>query len=254
MKRLLLNKFKSTKISVSNLHNPLQSAYRPRHSVETALIRVQNDILTALDQRKEVLLVLLDFTSAFDTIEHTTMHDRLKHLYGLGGTVLKWLKSYLSDRVHVVKVRDSLSDLVTDNCGVPQGSVIGPMLYTLYSAPIFSIIEAHGLSSMLYADDTQIYVTFRPQDQEEAIMKLNNCLTDIVSWAQMNMLKINAQKTELLHFSSRFNPSSSPAFVIVDGHNVNETYTARNLGVHMDQHLQLREHVKTDLQVINVCS
>ena len=105
-------------ISVSNLHNPLQSAYRPRHSVETALIRVQNDILTALDQRKEVLLVLLDFTSAFDTIEHTTMHhDRLKHLYGLGGTVLKWLKSYLSDRVHVVKDRDSLSDLVTDNCG-----------------------------------------------------------------------------------------------------------------------------------------
>ena len=107
---------------------------------------------------------------------------------------------------------------------------------------------------MLYADDTQIYVTFRPRDQEEAIMKLNNCLPDIVSWAQMNMLKINAQKTELLHFSSRFNPSSSPAFVTVDGHNVNETYTARNLGVHMDQHLQLREHVKKDLQVINVCS
>ena len=67
-------------------------------------------------------------TSAFDTIEHTTMHDRHKHLYGLGGTVLKWLKSYLSDRVHIVKVRDSLSDPVTDNCGV-----IGPMLYTLYN-------------------------------------------------------------------------------------------------------------------------
>ena len=72
---------------------------------------------------------------------------------GLGGTVLKWLKSYLSDRVHVVKVRDSLSDPVTDNCGVPQGSVIGPMLYTLYSAPISSIIEVHGLSSMMYAGD-----------------------------------------------------------------------------------------------------
>ena len=86
----------------------------------------------------------------------------------------------------------------------------------------------------LYADDTQIYVTFRPQDQEEAIMKLNNSLTDVVSWAQMNMLKINAQKTELLLFSSRFNPSSSPASVIVDGHSVHETHTARNLGVYMD--------------------
>ena len=89
-----------------------------------------------MDQRKEVLLVLLDFTSAIDTIQHTTMHDRLKHLYGLGGTVLKWLKSYLSDRVHVVKVRDSFSDPVTDNCGVPQGSVIGPMLYTVLLFPV----------------------------------------------------------------------------------------------------------------------
>ena len=115
---------------------------------------------------------------------------------------------------------------------------------TMYSAPISEIIEAHGFSSMLYADDTQIYLTFHPQDQQDAIMKLNNCLTDIVSWAQKNMLKINAQTTELLHFSSRFNPSSSPASVMVDGFVVHETPIARNLGVHMDRHLQLREHIK----------
>ena len=158
-------------------------------------LKFRMTILTALDQRKEVILVLLDFTSAFDTIEHMTLHGRLKQLYGLGGTVLEWLTSYLYNRSHVVKVRDSLSKSVTNNCGVPQGSVIGPMLYTMYSAPISKVIEAHRLSSMLYADDTQIYLTFRPQDQQEAIMKLNNCLTDIVSWAQKNMLKINAQKT-----------------------------------------------------------
>ena len=147
----------------NKLHNPLQSAYKPGHSVETALVRVKNDILIALDQHKEVILVLLDFTSAFDTVEHTTMHDRLQHLYGLGGTVLKWLKSYLSDRSYVVKIRDSLSSPVRNNCGVPQGSVIGPMLYTMYSAPISKIIEAHGLCSMLYADDTQIYMSFNPR-------------------------------------------------------------------------------------------
>ena len=117
----------------NSLHNSLQSAYRPHHSVETALLKVQNDILTALDQRKEVILVLLDFTSAFDTIEHTTLHGRLKQLYGLGGTVLEWLTSYLYDRSHVVKVRDSLSNSVTNNCGVPQGSVIGPMDLCSYS-------------------------------------------------------------------------------------------------------------------------
>ena len=235
---------KHCRLAAECCDNSLQSAYRPHHSVETALLKVQNDILTALDQRKEVILVLLDFTSAFDTIEHMTLHGRLKQLYGLGGTVLEWLTSYLYNRSHVVKVRNSLSNSVTNNCGVPQGSVIGPMLYTMYSAPISKVIEAHGLSSMLYADDTQIYLTFRPQDQQEAIMKLNNCLTDIVSWAQKNMLKINAQKTELLHFSSRFNPSSSAASVMVDGFVVHETRIARNLGIHMDQHLQLREHIK----------
>ena len=172
------------------------------------------------------------------------MHDRLQHLYGLGGTVLKWLKSYLSDRSYVVKIRDSLSSPVTNNCGVPQGSVIGPMLYTMYSAPISKIIEAHGLGSMLYADDTQIYLSFNPRDQQQAITKLNNCISDIVAWAKKNMLKINAQKTEVMHFSSRFSPSISPVYVIVDGFTVNETSVARNLGVHMDQHLLLKEHIK----------
>ena len=78
--------------------------------------------------------------------------------------------------------------------GCPNDLLLVLLLYTMYSAPISKVIETHGLSSMLYADDTQIYLTFRPQDQQEAIMKLNNCLTDIVSWAQKNMLKINAQR------------------------------------------------------------
>ena len=229
-------------VTDNRLHNSLQSAHIPHHSVETALLKVQNDILKALDQRKEVILVLLDFTSAFDTIEQMTLHGRLnlKQLYRLGGTVLKWLTSYLSYRSHVVKVRDSLSNPVTNNCGVPQGSVIGPMLYTVYSAPISKVIEAHVLSSMLYADDTQIYLTFHPQDQQEAIMKLNICLTDIVSWVQQNMLKIYAQVISRQGSTHPLHQLLSWLVVLL--------YILRNLGVHMDRHLQLREHIK------NVCS
>ena len=190
-----------TYLSQNDLHNPRQSAYKRQHSVETALVLVQNDILSSLDQRKEVLLVLLDFSSAFDTIEHPVLLDRLNHLYGLDGVVLDWITSYLSQRSHVVKVDDAFSQSVKDDFGVPQGSVIGPLMYTLYSAPISTIIDAHGLSSMLYADDTQIYIAFHPHDQQATIVIINNCLSDIVSWANKNMLKFNAPKTELIHFS-----------------------------------------------------
>ena len=231
-------------LSDNNLHSPLQSAYRQFHSVETALVRVQNDVLLALDQRKEALLVLLDFSSAFDTIDHGILIDRLKHRFGLDGVVLKWLTSYLFERSHVVKVRGALSNPVVTGCGVPQGSVIGPLLYTLYSAPIADIVSSHGLSSMLYADDTQIYVTYSAGDQQAAILKINNCLRDIVSWACVNKLKINADKTELIHFSSRFRTSIIPASAEINGLNISEKATARNLGVHMDHHLLLKDHLK----------
>ena len=108
--------------------------------METALTRVQNDILLSLDQRQEVVLVLLDFTSAFDTIDHVIMLNRFGKRYGFKDRVIEWLKSYLSDRSHVVKIGNDFSHSVQDECGVPQGSVMGPVLFTLYSAPIYDII------------------------------------------------------------------------------------------------------------------
>ena len=149
-----------------NLHVPTQSAYKQHHSVETALTRVQNDIARSLDQRQEAILVLLDFTSAFDTIDHNIMLHRFAKRYGFGGNVLQWFASYLSGRSHVIKIGNDSSHTVQDNCGVPQGSVLGPTLFTLYSAPIYDIIKAHGLSSTIYADDTQIYLTFPSAERE----------------------------------------------------------------------------------------
>ena len=131
------------------LHASSQSAYRQYHSVESATLRVHNDITQALDQQKEVIIVLIDFSSAFDTIEHTTLTNRLLHQFGISGTVLKWITSYLTDRSHVVSVLKSASDIFLDNCGVPQGSVLGPLLFILYTSPIHHIIKSHGLEGML---------------------------------------------------------------------------------------------------------
>ena len=175
-------------LTENNLHIPTQSAYKHHHSVETALTRVQDDIARSLDQRQEVIVVLLDFTSAFDTIDHVIMLNRFAGRYGFDGSVLKWLSSYLSGRSHVVKIGNVFSHTVQDNCGVPQGSVMGPTLFTLYSAPIYDIIKAHGLSSMIYADDIQVYLTFPSTDREMAIRRINNCISDIILWSIKNKL------------------------------------------------------------------
>ena len=149
--------------------------------MESATLRVHNDITQALDQQKEVIIVLIDFSSAFDTIEHTTLTNRLLHQFGISGTVLKWITSYLTDRSHVVSVLKSASDIFLDNCGVPQGSVLGPLLFILYTSPIHLIINSHGLEGMVYADDVQIYISFDPSNRNVAISQINACIRDIRS-------------------------------------------------------------------------
>ena len=236
-------------LSNNNLHVPTQSAYKQHHSVETALTRVQNDVILSLDQREEALLVLLDFTSAFDTIDHDIMLTRSARRYGFGGCVQNWLKSYLSGRSHVVKIENNFSCSVPDECGVPQGSVMGPILFSLYSAPIYDIIQAHGLSSMIYADDVQVYLTFPISDRETAVQRINKCITDIISWSIQNKLIINASKTEVLHFMSKFAPTPPHALVVsVDGVDIAAATKVRNLGVIMNKHLSMSDHVTKTCQ------
>ena len=106
------------------------------------MVRVQNDILMVID-RQEVILVLLDFSAAFDTVDHEIMLERLATRYGFSDTVLEWFSSYVSNRTHRVKVQDALSASNGETCGIPQGSVMGPLMYTLYSAPLHDVITAH---------------------------------------------------------------------------------------------------------------
>ena len=116
----------------NNLNARMQSACRSFHSLETALLKVQNDILGALDKYQEALLLLLDFSAAFDTIDHDQRLNRSR--YGVRGKVRQWISSYFF-----------LSNPVDLNCGVPQGSAAGPFIFTLFSAPLQDIIEFHGL-------------------------------------------------------------------------------------------------------------
>ena len=113
----------------NKLGEPLQSAYRPLHSTETALLRVKNDILRSIDDHKAVALVLLDLSAAFDTVDHTILIQRLEQVFGLEGLVLGWFRSYLYERKQCISIKQAISDAVCLVFGVPQGSVLGPLLF-----------------------------------------------------------------------------------------------------------------------------
>ena len=187
----------------SGLHNIFQSAYKANHSTETALLRFQNDILMAIDGGLTVVVVFLDLSAAFDTICHQILLSRLEHRFGIKGQVLSWIKSYLQDRVQSVHIGKVASTEKPLNCGVPQGSVLGPILFTAYTAPLTDIIQQHGLHFHCYADDIQLYVALPSKKQDDTILALNGCLADIRNWMESNFLKLNDSKTESIVFGSQ---------------------------------------------------
>ena len=123
-------------IDFNSLHAVFQSAYKKYHSTETALLKVYTDLLDGIDSGKICYLNLLDLSAAFDTIDHDILLERLHTSFGISGIVLKWIKSYLTNRTYCVKVGNYTSDSDTSRFGVPQGSVLGPFLFTLYTYPL----------------------------------------------------------------------------------------------------------------------
>ena len=137
-----------------------QSAYRAGHSTETALTRVHNDVLRAIDDGQCVILVLLDLSSAFNTVDHSILSNRLNRCFGIGGKALTWFRSYLLNRSQFVYVENERSSSRFLRYGVPHGFVLGPTLFSMYTAPLADVIKQHNMSYHFYADDTQIYLSF----------------------------------------------------------------------------------------------
>ena len=226
------------------MYSTIQSAYRQYHSCETALVKVANDILLNLDKGEEALLLLLDYKAAFDTIIHEKFLSRLQERYGIRGVAFDLIKSYFQNRMHKVVIGGSMSDAKSSSHGVPQGSVFGPVAFSLYVAPLYDIICKHNLKGMMYADDTQVYVLVKKGHQGEAILQIQACMTDIKNWSVKNGLKLNEEKTEVIHFRSKFRQSESIDTISFGNTVINTVDSARNLGVRLDEHLALSGHVK----------
>ena len=227
-------------LTQNNLLDPHQSGFKTGHSTETALLSVTTALQSARAASRSSVIILLDLSAAFDTVNHRILLARLSEM-GITGTALQWISSYLSGRSYQVSWGGDVSDPRQLSTGVPQGSVLGPLLFSLYTTSLGPIITSHGFSYHCYADDTQLYLSFPPTDPGISA-RIEACLTDISAWMTKHHLQLNLAKTELLIIPAK--PSISHDLSITLGSaTVTPSSSARNLGVTMDDELSLTAHI-----------
>ena len=205
------------------------------------LLEIVNDLLLSLDDGNISLLASLDLSAAFDTIDHNVLLHRLQHDVGLSGTILDCFSSYLSDRIQSVSVHSHTSVPASVSCGVPQGSVLGPIIFVLYTTPLSAVIERHSILHNSYTDDSQLHNSATPDRLPDLIDSMRLCIDDKKDWMTDNKLKLNDDKTEVMIISSsRMSTALSiPESFDIGNESVPFSDTV-NLGVTLDCHLSLK--------------
>jgi len=242
LERIVLNRMQ-THLSSNSLISPFQSAYRKFHSTESALLTVHNDIICSMDGGKVTALVLLDLSAAFDTVDHSILLHRLENWFSISGLALDWFSTYLSPRTQSVYLNGNYSSDALLTCGVPQGSVLGPLLFTLYTTPLGALLDNHSLRYHFYADDTQIYISFDSLSCDSSVQLLSAVFDEVQSWMASNKLLLNPSKTEFLLLGT---PQQLKKFDGLKSLKLGDsTVAARNLGVVFNSTMSLTGHVNS---------
>ena len=229
----------------NDIFEQFQSGFRALHSTETALIKITNDLLLSIDDGECAILVLLDLSAAFDTVNHSILLTRLEKWVGVQGTALELLRSYLTNRTFSVVSGENSSPSAPLTCGVPQGSVLGPLLFSIYMLELGYIIRKHKLCFHCYADDSQIYVPIK-SPTAGSLDGLRACLMDINSWMSQNFLQLNSDKTEILLFG----PPNLTSILKDDLGSLSSAVKpiAKSLGVFFDPDLSFTVQVNKTIQ------
>ena len=200
------------------LFEEFQSAYKIAHSTETALLKMQSAILMSLDNGKAVVMVFLDMSAAFDIVNHKILLSRLSESFEIKGMALKWFNSYLTNRKQFVSINNAVSSFWDQNVGVPQGSVLGLILYVMYTSSVADIIKSYGLSYHFHADDSQLYIALSHNSHQA--------------------------KTEILLIHSKFKAYIDPPIIQIGDDMIHVSSTATNLGFKFDKYLCCHDQIK----------
>lgn len=225
--------------SINGLLANAQHAYRPGHSTSTALIHMTDEWLACLDNKKLVGAVLIDFTAAFDVIDHDILMAKLK-CYGFSLTALNWMGSYLSNRKQRVFYNGSFSDAKNTYCGVPQGSCLGPLLFSIFINDLPYVVNNANI--VMYADDSTMFSA--AHSSAELKKNLSDELLTISKWVQINKLILNIEKTKCIIFSQKYNISRAADLnLFIDGTPVEQVTDVTLLGVILDNTLSWSKHI-----------
>ena len=211
-----------------------QYGFRPLHSCEHALLDAQNTLLSTLDKKQIALLLLIDFSKAFDMVDHSTLLNKLSN-YGIRGVALNWMKSYLNNRKQFVNVNNTSSTIQGLKYGVPQGSILGPLLFIIYINDLPNI--STNVHFIMYADDANIIITGSTMDEIKS--KTHALLTKLTEWVNLSALKLNVKKTHYMIFANSGNFNIN---LKLGNEDITQTHQERFLGVLIDDKLSWTSH------------
>lgn len=232
-----------THIKTNNILPTLQSGFRKNYSTCTALTNMFSDLIDAKDKGRHSMVVLLDYSQAFDSIRKDMLKAKMCY-FGFGETTISWIDSYLSDRQQITRVGSESSQSLTKERGVPQGSCMGPKLYDLYTADFPSCLQY--CISHIYADDCQLHLSYEPGKLWEAIDQINVDLFNINQWSMDNGLKLNIDKCTVLHVAPHTTVQTlreNNLHVTLCGSALTVHDKVKTLGVVLDSGLTFSEHV-----------
>lgn len=230
-------------LDINNILVKNQYGFRKQHSTFMALLKLVDEISEHMDVKNHSVGIFIDLSKAFDTIDHNLLLIKL-HRYGIRGTALDWLKSYLSNRTQYVNVDNTDSELLNIKCGVPQGSILGPLLFIIY---INDIVNSSKIANfIMFADDTNLFFKHKDLDKLENV--INEELSRISVWFKLNKLSLNIKKTNYILFKpskAKNSHNYGDLKIKIDNVLIIRVDKTKFLGVILNEHLSWKDHLKT---------